>query len=333
MRVADILADSDHKSFSVEVLPPVTGTKVNELYEFLDAVVQRGIRFVNITHHAGERARYAESNNHQFLALRGKRLGAVGIAGAIQSRYGSAGIEAVPHIICTGFSRYEVEEYLVDLAYLRIRNVLAMIGDAPSKRPDVERIPLLAYPHASGLIEQIVNLRKGLYLTAGKGNPIDFCIGTTCYPEGHPERRQSFPSLEEAVEDEVRWCKVKVDAGAEYLVTQMFFDNRVYKHFTERAKRARIDAPILPGIRPVTNWMQFNAFLSRFGASVPQELRDRMKGCQGDKETMEEIGIRWCIEQCTDLLHYAPGIHLFATSKKRITSDTHPMEEILERIV
>jgi methylenetetrahydrofolate reductase (NADPH) len=331
MRVTDILADADRKSFSVEVLPPLTGGKINLLYKFLDPVIRKGIRFVNITYHAEEILHYAEYENLQFPVSRKKRPGTVGIAGAIQTRYASSRIEAVPHVICTSFTKYDIEGYLVDLAYLNIQNVLALTGDVP-KLPNKKRHPVAAYPHANELIEQIVGLRKGSYLTAEEGDPVDFCIGAACYPEGHPECRRRFNSFDEIVEDELHWCKIKVDAGAEYLVTQMFFDNRVYKSFLEKANRIGIEVPILPGIRPLTAPEQVETCSFRFGSSIPEELRDRIKRCRGDQQAVEEVGIQWCVQQCRDLLHYAPGIHLFATGKKRIAAETYPVEEVLERV-
>ena len=332
MRVTDILSDADRKSFSVEVLPPLTGGKINELYEFLDPIVRKGIRFVNITYHAEAILHYAEYENRQFPVSRRKRPGTVGIAGAIQTRYASARIEAVPHVICTSFTKYDVEGHLVDLAYLNIQNVLALAGDV-SKRSDAERHPVAAYPHANGLIEQIVGLRKGSYLSAEEGDPVDFCIGAACYPEGHPECRRRFDSFDEIVEDELHWCKIKVEAGAEYLVTQMFFDNRYYRNFLEKAKRSAINVPILPGLRPLNSIEQIETFPSRFGASVPEELWRRVKTCRGDREAVEEVGIQWCVEQCQELLHYAPGIHLFATSRKRIATGAYSIEEILESVM
>jgi len=331
MRITDILSNAGRKSFSVEVLPPLIGGKIDELYEFLDPVVRKGIRFVNITYHAEEIVEYAEYNDFQVPVSRRRRPGTVGIAGAIQARYARERIEAVPHVICASFTKYDVEEYLVDLAYLGIQNVLALTGDVP-KHPNEGKLPFAAHPHANEMIEQIVSLRKGSYLGAKEGDPVDFCIGAACYLEGHPKCRQRFNSFDQILEDELRWCKLKVDAGAEYLVTQMFFDNRYYRNFLEKARRLGMEVSILPGIRPLNRPEQIETFPSRFGASVPPELRDRVKRCRGDREAVEEVGIRWCVEQCEELLHYSPGIHLFATSRKCVATGTYPIEEILERV-
>ena len=322
MRVVDLLRMGNGRVISVEIEPPTLGKSIDGVFKVLDPLVEAGIRYVNITYHAEHLVGYVEDNNGRYPVSQRRRPGTVGVAGAIQARYASQKMEAVPHVICTGFTKYDVEEYLIDLRFLGIENVMALRGDAP-KGPDEEKLPFTrmpgGYAHANELIEQIVKLRKGKYVGAKEGDPIDFCIGAACYPEGHPESK--FP------EEELQWLKAKVDAGAEYLVTQMFFDNDAYRQFAEETKRLGIEIPIVPGIKPLSSRRHLETLPSTFHCSVPEELRTEVLKQGYDEKKVRKIGVDWCVEQCRGLIEYGvPGIHLYATRSPAV-------REVAERIL
>jgi methylenetetrahydrofolate reductase (NADPH) len=322
MKVIDMLRKGNGRQVSVEIEPPMLGKSIENVFKVLDPLVEAEIRYVNITYHTEHVVGYVEQNNERFPVSQRRKPGTVGIAGAIQARYASKGIEAVPHVICTGFTKHDVEEYLIDLGFLGIENVMALRGDAP-KNPEGRKIPFARTPgghsYANELIEQIANLRKGTYIGAKEGDPIDFCIGAACYPEGHPESRSPG--------EEFRWLKTKVDAGADYLVTQMFFDNEVYKRFIERARKLGIEIPIVPGIKPLASRRHLESLPSIFNCSLPEELRNVVKRQGNDEEKIRAVGVEWCVEQCRDLINYrVPGIHFYASRRS-------PIEDIVNRIL
>jgi len=321
VKVIDLLRKGTGKPISVEIEPPTLGKSIDSVFKVLDPLVEAGVKYVNITYHAEHVVGYVEYNNERFPVSQRGRPGTVGVAGAIQARYASKKIEAVPHVICTGFTKYDVEEYLIDLRFLGIENIMALRGDAP-KGPDGIKLRFTrmpgGYAHANELIEQIVNLRKGGYVGAKEGDPIDFCIGAACYPEGHPESNSP--------QEELRWLKVKADTGAEYLVTQMFFDNDVYKRFVEKSRELGIETPIIPGIKALASRRHLENLPSIFHCSIPEELRTAVLKQGDDEKKVRNVGVDWCVEQCRDLIDYgAPGIHLYATRSSAI-------REVVERI-
>jgi len=322
LKVVDLLRKGNGGQISVEIEPPTLGKSIDGVFKVLDPLVEAGIKYVNITYHAEHLIGYVEDSNKRFPVSQRRRPGTVGVAGAIQARYAVSKIEAVPHVICTGFTKYDVEEYLIDLRFLGIENIMALRGDAP-KGPDGTRLPFTrmpgGYAHANELIKQIVELRKGEYVGAKKGDPIDFCVGAACYPEGHPESKSP--------KEELRWLKAKVDAGAEYLVTQMFFDNEAYKQFVEKTRKLGIEIPIVPGIKPLASRKHLESLPSTFHCSIPEKLRTEVLKHGDDEKSIRKVGVDWCIEQCRELIDYgAPGVHLYATRGLAI-------REFVERIL
>ncbi len=259
MKVIDALC-AERRAISVEIEPPSVGTGIAEIFDLLDPLVEMGIRYIDITYHVEQIVGYVEHNGTLFPVSQRKKPGTAGVAGAIRERYKARGIEPVPHVICTGFSQYATEEYLVELAFLGIENVLALRGDAP-RGPDGGALPFVPAPaghaYAQGLIQQITALKQGHYMGAHEGQAIDFCIGAACYPEGYDASRSAH--------DELQWLKAKVDAGAEYLVTQMFFDNDAYWRFVERAQHVGIEVPIVPGIKPLATFKHLTLLPAIFG--------------------------------------------------------------------
>ncbi len=321
-KIRDLLKNSSGKQISVEIEPPTLGRSIKGVFKVLDPLVEKGIKYVNITYHPEHVLTYVEQNNERYPISQRRRPGTVGAAGAIQARYASRGVEVVPHVICTGFTKHDVEEYIIDLAFLGIENIMALRGDT-SRDPTDRRLPFMRMPgghaYASELIEQIVDLRKGVYVGAEEGEPIDFCIGAACYPEGHPESRSE--------EEELRWLKAKVDAGADYLATQMFFDNELYKRFVDRARKVGIEVPIVPGIKILASRRHLETLPSIFHCSVPEKLRKAALEKTNSEKDLRSVGIDWCVEQCHDLIDYGvPGIHLYTTRNS-------PVEEVIKRIL
>ncbi|MFH0848792.1 MAG: methylenetetrahydrofolate reductase [archaeon] len=322
MRITDLIQKRGGKQISVEVEPPMLGRSISSVFKVLDPVIKAGVRYVNITYHAEQIVDYIELNNGRFPISQRRKPGTVGVAGAIQSRYASKGVEAVPHVICTSFTKYDIEEYLIDLGFLGIQNVMALRGDPPSdasgKKTSFMRAPG-GCAHANELIRQIVNLKKGLYVGAAEGDPIDFCVGAACYPEGHPESKSS--------DEDLRWVKAKVDAGADYLVTQMFFDNDIYRRFVEKARNVGIEVPIVPGIKPLTSSRHLDILPNFFHCTIPEELEKAVLRESNNEANVRKVGIKWCVQQCRELLKdNAPSIHLYAARRS-------PLIEVVEGIL
>jgi len=319
MKVIDTLGEE--QIISVEIEPPTLGSSIEGVFRFLDPLVDLGIRYIDITYHPEQIIGWQNYNGERIPISQRKKPGTLGVAGAIKWRYSNQGVEPVPHAICTGFKQNETEEYLVELAYLDIENLVALRGDSP-KGPDGASLSLednpLGHSHANELIEQINRLRKGIYVGAKEGEHLSFCIGAASYPEFHPDS--------ESLEDEVHWARVKVDAGADYLVTQMFFDNTKYWEFVARAREAGITVPIIPGIKPLTIYRHLEILPNIFGCSIPKQLRDEVERHKNNPDYIRQAGIEACIQQCLELRELgAPSLHFYAARKT-------PIEQIIDKI-
>ena len=306
---------------SVEIEPPSLGQGIAEVFEMLDPLVASGITHIDITYHAEQIVSYVTYHGMAFPIAQRKKPGTAGVAGAIRERYKTLGIEPVPHVICTGFTPHTTEEYLVELAFLGIHNVVALRGDAP-KGPDGTLLPFTPAPgghaHADGLIRQIAQLRHGHYVGAHDGEPIDFCVGAACYPEGYT------PAV--VWEDELHWLTAKVEAGAEYLITQMFFDNDAYWRFVDRVRHAGIEVPIVPGLKPLTIARHLTVLPTIFGCAMPSALRDQVERYKDSKGDVKKVGIQWCLDQCEALrAGGAPSLHFYAARHA-------PIRELLKQL-
>lgn len=295
---------------SVEVEPPVLGKGISSLFDVLDPLVELEIGYIDITYHPQNIVGHGYENGRTFPLHQRLKPGTEGVAGRIVERYKNKGVFPVPHVICTGFTKQETEEYLATLSYLEIENVLAVRGDPPK---DItvgdKRLPFTkkegGHAHACELIREIADLKAGRYISAKGGLPIDFCIGAGCYPEKHPES--------DSVEMDVRWTKMKVDAGADYLVTQMFFDNDVYFRFVDTARADGIDVPIIPGIMPLFKGEHVTGLPRAYNVAIPSRLRQKLEKCS-DKEDIRRTGIEWCVEQALSLRkNGVPSLHIYAT--------------------
>ena len=302
MRVVDLIKNIDSTAFSFEVLPPIKGTGIEKLYETVESLLDFGPKYINITTHRSEYV-YKELGNGLFERSRlRRRPGTVAVAAALHNKYH---ITTVPHILCSGFSREDIEYELLDLQFLNITDLLVLRGDK-AKHESVFAPEPNGLSHAIELEEQINNFNKGVFID---GSPVKitntpFSYGVACYPEKHEES----PNMEQ----DIYWLKKKVEAGAEYAVTQLFYDNRKYFQFVEKVRAAGINIPIIPGIKPFRKQSQLSVIPKTFKVDIPQELALEALKCTTEKET-ERLGIEWCIQQCKELIkHGVPSIHFYS---------------------
>lgn len=302
MRVIDLIKHTDETAFSFEVLPPIKGTGIEKLYQDIDSLLEFNPKYINITTHRSEYV-YKELGNGLFERARlRRRPGTVAVAAAIHNKYN---ITTVPHILCSGFSREDIEYELLDLQFLNITDLLVLRGDKAKHQSSFSPEPN-GHEHAIELAEQINNFNKGLFVD---GSPIKvtntpFSYGVACYPEKHEEA----PNLEQ----DLYWLKKKMEAGAEYAVTQLFYDNSKYFSFVDKAREEGINIPIIPGIKPFRKQSQLTMVPKTFKVDIPQELTIEALKCNTEEET-EALGVEWCIHQCKELIkHGVPSIHFYS---------------------
>ncbi|WP_370089718.1 methylenetetrahydrofolate reductase [NAD(P)H] [Ekhidna sp.] len=305
MKVTDHIKNADKTLFSLEIIPPKKGDSIRNLFDQIDPLMEFNPPFIDVTYHREEYV-YKEHENG-LLEKRSikKRPGTVGICAAIQNHYQ---IDAVPHIICGGFSREETENALIDLNFLGIDNVLALRGDNIKSEREFKPEPD-GNAYASELVEQISAMNRGEYLDDELQNaiPSNFCIGVAGYPEKHFEA----PNMN----FDLKWLKKKVDLGAEYIVTQMFFDNKAYFKFVDDCRAIGINVPIIPGIKPVAVQRHLTILPNIFKIDLPDELEQEIGKCK-DNEQVKELGIEWGIDQCRELIDRGvPVIHFYSMGK------------------
>ena len=305
MKVIDHLRRADKTLFSFEILPPLKGRDIRSIYQGIDPLLEFKPSFINVTYHR-EEVIYKEKGQGllQKVRLR-KRPGTIGICATIKTKYD---IDTVPHLICGGFSREDTEDALIEMSFLGIDNVLALRGDAIKN--EAHFIPERnGNPHAVEMIQQIEGLNHGRYLhdEALDSAPTDLCIGAACYPEKHPEALN--------LNMDIAYLKAKVDAGAEYLVTQMFFDNAKYFHFVDLCREQGITVPIIPGLKPITT-LKHIAFLPKtFRVDLPDAFAAELTKCRTDLE-VKRLGIEWAIQQSKELIaRKVPSLHFYTMGR------------------
>jgi methylenetetrahydrofolate reductase (NADPH) len=301
MKVADKLRDTKGTLFSFELLPPLKGRRLDDIYQTIDPLIEFNPLNINITYHQQESI-YKQSPHGQIeRKIIRKRPGTVAIAAAIQYKYN---LTVVPHVICGGFSREETEDLLIDLHFLNMENILVLRGDPqPGNRFFIPEGN--GHEHARGLIEQIIQLNNGIYLDPDIQNPTStaFSIGVAGYPEKHCES----PNLE----SDLSYLKAKIDAGAEYIITQMFFDNSRYFEFVDKCRKNSINVPIVPGIKPITSIKDIEMLPRVFHISIPNDLVKEVKKCKNNQEA-KEVGVEWTTAQSLELKKYGvPAIHYY----------------------
>ena len=301
MKVIDLIKSQKKTAFSIEILPPLKGTGIEKLYQSIDQLLEFNPQYINFTTHRSEYV-YKELGNGLFQRNRlRRRPGTVAVAAAIQNKYN---ITVVPHVLCSGFTREDIEYMLLDLQFLGITDLLVLRGDK-AKHESIFIPEPGGHTHAIELEEQINNFNKGIFVDGSEMTvtKTPFSYGVACYPEKHEEA----PNLD----SDLYWLKKKIDAGAEYAVTQLFYDNRKYFSFVERARAAGITVPIIPGIKPLKKLSQLNIIPKTFKVDIPEELAHEVAKCTPDAE-VQRLGIEWCIQQCRELMaHGVPSIHFY----------------------
>lgn len=291
--------------FSFEVLPPLKGQNIRSLFDHMDPLMEFKPPFVDVTYHREEYVYKKRGNGLLERKTVRKRPGTVGICAAIQNHYK---VDAVPHIICGGFTKEDTENALIDLNFLGIDNVLLIQGD--TRKPEREFVPEPdGHAYASELIEQVVDLNKGVYLDEELENaqPSDFCIGVAGYPEKH----FAAPNMQ----TDLKYLKLKQEKGADYIVTQMFFDNQSYFNFVDRCRENGITLPIIPGLKPITSIKQLTILPQLFHVDLPMELTAELEACNNNEE-VRQVGIEWTISQSKELMQYGvPSLHYYSMGK------------------
>jgi methylenetetrahydrofolate reductase (NADPH) len=300
------LAQKNNKTgFSVEILPPVKGQNIQHIFNTLDPLAELNPAFIDVTYHREEYVYKKHPNGLLERKSVRKRPGTVAICAAIQNHYK---IDAVPHIICGGFDKEDTENALIELNFLGIDNLLVLRGD-PIKTESTFMAEPNGHRYASELLEQIANLNQGKYLDDDLQNSssTDFCIGVAGYPEKHFEAPNFNIDL--------RYLKKKIDLGADYIVTQMFFDNQKFFDFVDKCRAAGIDVPIIPGLKPITTQSQITALPKTFHVDFPDELANELVAAT-DNKAVKQIGEEWTIQQCKELIAKGvPILHFYTMSK------------------
>ncbi|MGY6561352.1 MAG: methylenetetrahydrofolate reductase [Luteibaculaceae bacterium] len=306
MKVTEHIAKAQGKTlFSLEVLPPVKGQNINSIFDTIDAVIDFKPAFVDVTYHREEFVYKKHPNGLLEKKSVRKRPGTVGISAAILNRYG---IDPVPHIICGGFSREETENALIDLNFLGVDNVLVLRGD-PIKSEGTFKAEPDGHAYAIDLLKQVIDLNNGKYLDEEITNSTatNFCAGVAGYPEKHFEAAN--------MKSDIHFLKKKVEAGAEFIVTQMFFDNKYYFDFVDLCRKNGINVPIIPGLKPFATKKQLVSIPKNFFIDLPEALVDEVVKCK-TSESVYELGVEWCINQCKELIKEgAPVLHFYSMSK------------------
>lgn len=319
MRVTDYFDQANGKTLiSFEVLPPLKGGSMQAIFDTLDPLMEFKPPFIDVTYHREEYVYKRRPSGYYEKASIRKRPGTVGICAAIMHRYG---VDAVPHMLCGGFTRQETENALIDLGFLDVQNVLALRGDA--RKFEGKFIPEKEGHHyATDLVKQIADMNNGKYLDDLTDNAdsakTNFCIGVAGYPEKHFEA----PNME----IDLRYLKEKIDAGANYIVTQMFFNNDKYFAFVDACRAAGINVPIVPGLKPLTKLYQLNSIPRLFYIDLPDELVSAITKAK-DAEARRQVGIEWCVAQSKELKQRgAPCLHYYTMG------DSSTIKEIVEKV-
>lgn len=314
MRITEYFERADGPLISYEIIPPKRGGTVREILDLVEDLMIFEPPFIDVTSHAAQ-AWYEELEDGTIRRhVKRKRPGTLGVCAAIKNRFG---IESVPHLLCLGFTREETEDALIELNYLGIHNVMALRGDDSGYRKPVRK-DRSVNAFAVDLVRQIYDMNEGKYLEQmTDASPTDFCVGVAGYPEKHFEApNMSWDILN---------LKRKVEAGAEYIVTQMFFDNARFFDFVDRCRSVGIDVPIIPGIKILTGKNQLQTLPGNFYVSIPEELAAEAEAADSDR--VADVGVEWAVRQCDELLSSGvPSIHFY------IMQRAMTVKQVVERL-
>lgn len=305
MKITQHIAEAKSTLFSFELLPPLKGENIQRIHHTVERLMEFNPAFVDVTYHREEYVYHEVQSGLLEKRTVRKRPGTVGICAAISHKYN---IDTVPHIICGGFTKEETENALIDLDFVGVDNVLVLRGD-PIRSEGRFKAEADGHSYAIDLVNQVADMNQGKYLDPDlkNSNATQFCIGVAGYPEKHFEA----PNLA----SDLRWLKRKVEDGAEYVITQMFFDNAAYFDFVAKCRKQGIDIPILPGLKPLTTKGQLNSLPQNFYVNLPDELVDLIERAKTN-EAVKEIGEEWCIRQAKELKDAGvPGLHFYTMGK------------------
>ena len=314
MKVVEHLARAERPLISFEIIPPLRGGDLKTLLRLTEDLARWQPPFIDITSHAAQ-ALFEETPSGFQRRIKRKRPGTLGVCALIQNKYG---IDTVPHLLCQSFTREETEDFLIELSYLGIDNVLAVRGDESGYKKPLQ-FGRSANEHALDLVQQIAAMNRGRYLEEDllDAAPTRFCIGVAGYPEKHFEA----PNLAA----DIRWAKAKAEAGADYIVTQMFFDNRHYFTYVEACREARIEVPIIPGLKVLTTRAQLASLPRTFHVDVPQALADEVEAVPPEK--VAAVGAEWAYQQTRELLAGgAPAVHFY------VMHNTQAINDVMRRL-
>ena len=309
MKVTEHISQAKSTLFSIEILPPLKGQTIDSIFETMDELMAFSPAFVDVTYHREEYVFRDAGNGLLEKHVVRKRPGTVGICAAISNRYK---VDTVPHIICGGFTKEDTEDALIDLNFVGVDNVLVLRGD-PIKSEGRFKPEPDGHAYAVDLVHQAVAMNKGLYLDPDLKDvqKTNFCVGVAGYPEKHFEAPNRKADL--------RYLKSKIDAGAEYIVTQMFYDNRAYFKFVEECKEFGINVPIIPGLKPLSTRNQINIIPHHFHINLPDDLVQQVEKAKTDA-AVREIGSDWCIAQSKELMKAGvPVLHYYTMGKSKST--------------
>ena len=308
MKVNEHIEQAKDTLVSFEILPPLKGKSIESIYTHLDPLMEFKPAFINVTYHRSETMfKKKADGTFEKVEVR-KRPGTVAICAALKNHYN---VDTVPHLICGGFTKRDTEDALIDLNFLGIDNVLVLRGDAAKNEANFEPEPN-GHAYAVDLLRQVMNLKSGVYLEDDikNGGKADFCIGVAGYPEKHFEA----PNLE----TDMQYLKDKVDAGADYIMTQMFFDNNKFYQFVKDCRAMGIDIPIIPGLKPISNKKQLTVLPKLFHVDIPTELSSAILKAKSDEE-VEQIGTEWLIHQSKELRKFGvPVLHYYTLGKPKV---------------
>lgn len=306
MKVTDILASSTKAFPSLEIVPPLRGMTKNELLESIAPFMEFSPKYINVTSHRDEYEFREESDGSFSRHLVRNRISETTVCAAIMDKYD---VTVIPHIICAGTTKEEIESKLDNLAFLGINNIVALRGDSMSSEKRFTPTPG-GYSYANELVEGIRSYQGSSSYRRSRGLETDdrfFCIGVGAYPEKHFEAPN--------IETDIMNLKRKVDAGADYIITQMFFDNKVYYDFVDKCRKAGITVPIIPGLKPISTLKQISMLPESFSLDIPVELTEEIKKAK-DKEAVYRLGSEWCAMQCKDLIaNGVPAVHFYTMGK------------------
>ena len=313
MKISEILANSTKAYPSIEIVPPLRGITKDELLESIAPFMEFSPKYINVTSHRDEFEYREEADGTFSKHLIRNRISETTVCAAIMSRYN---VEVVPHLICGGNTKEEIESRLDNLAFLGINNIVALRGDSMTGEKRFTPTPG-GYRYASELVEGIRSYQGSNSYRRSRGLETDdryFCIGVGAYPEKHFEAAN--------LETDILNLKKKIDAGADYIITQMFFDNKVYYSFVEKCRAAGITVPIIPGLKPLSTARQVSLLPESFSLDIPIKLTQEIEKAKNDKAAVYRIGTEWCAMQCKDLLkNGVPAVHFYTMGKSDNITD------------